>query len=381
MKMENNQANLTNDNDSEIARLSEIVNTAKANKDYPTAISACEKLANEFDYFGYKIELPRLYYENGDYEKAIAYVDNWFEKIKEDTAAIGFIIPQIGINKLLALKKLSRTQEAKQTADLICAISKDVIANMKRNYGENCDTSLQETPMAVALGEIGEIYFEQRDYKKAGEYFGDANRIRLTYISAYYSGCCFLYGLSVSQNIKGAKEYLNVIANVDPNTDGITNRDKEFIGKACIMLSVIYTSQTEYKDPQKAQQYLQKARDMGCLVSDAEIQKAIENIPKTTQPVSTAKKSGGCYVATCVYGSYDCPQVWTLRRYRDSVLAESTFGRLFIRIYYAISPTAVKYFGKFFWFHRLFKTPLDKLVRHLQKEGIEDTPYQDRKEV
>ena len=30
-----------------------------------------------------------------------------------------------------------------------------------------------------------------------------------------------------------------------------------------------------------------------------------------------AKSSGGCYVATAVYGSYDCPQVWTLRRYRD----------------------------------------------------------------
>ena len=27
--------------------------------------------------------------------------------------------------------------------------------------------------------------------------------------------------------------------------------------------------------------------------------------------------SGGCYVATAVYGSYDCPEVWVLRRYRD----------------------------------------------------------------
>ena len=25
----------------------------------------------------------------------------------------------------------------------------------------------------------------------------------------------------------------------------------------------------------------------------------------------------GCYIATCVYGSYDCPQVQTLRRFRD----------------------------------------------------------------
>ena len=31
----------------------------------------------------------------------------------------------------------------------------------------------------------------------------------------------------------------------------------------------------------------------------------------------------GCYVATSVYGSYDCPEVWTLRRFRDEVLADT----------------------------------------------------------
>ena len=30
--------------------------------------------------------------------------------------------------------------------------------------------------------------------------------------------------------------------------------------------------------------------------------------------------SGPCYVATAVYGSYDCPEVWTLRRFRDVCL-------------------------------------------------------------
>ena len=50
----------------------------------------------------------------------------------------------------------------------------------------------------------------------------------------------------------------------------------------------------------------------------------------------------GCYVATCVYGSYDCPEVWTLRRYRDEHLAKSVFGRVFIRCYYSISPCIVK---------------------------------------
>lgn len=54
---------------------------------------------------------------------------------------------------------------------------------------------------------------------------------------------------------------------------------------------------------------------------------------------------GGCHVATCVYGSHDCPQVWSLRRFRDDTLAKNIFGRAFIRTYYAISPTIVRWFG------------------------------------
>ena len=87
--------------------------------------------------------------------------------------------------------------------------------------------------------------------------------------------------------------------------------------------------------------------------------------------------SGGCYVATCVYGSYDCPQVWTLRRYRDESLAKHWYGRAFIRAYYAISPTAVKLFGKTSWFKKLWKNKLDKMVKKLQDSGVESTPYND----
>lgn len=55
--------------------------------------------------------------------------------------------------------------------------------------------------------------------------------------------------------------------------------------------------------------------------------------------------TGGCYVATAVYGSYDCPPVWTLRRFRDFTLSKTWYGRTFIRTYYIISPTLVKWFG------------------------------------
>lgn len=96
--------------------------------------------------------------------------------------------------------------------------------------------------------------------------------------------------------------------------------------------------------------------------------------------VNTSSNSGccgGCYVATCVYGSYDCPEVWTLRRYRDKTLGATWYGRLFIRMYYAISPTIVKVFGKTKWFKKMWKSVLDKKVKRLQNKGFEDTPYSD----
>jgi len=88
--------------------------------------------------------------------------------------------------------------------------------------------------------------------------------------------------------------------------------------------------------------------------------------------------SGGCYVATAVYGSYDCPQVWTLRRYRDYKLAETWYGRAFIHTYYAISPTLVKWFGHTDWFKKMWRGRLDSMVNRLNSEGVENTPYQDR---
>ncbi len=93
---------------------------------------------------------------------------------------------------------------------------------------------------------------------------------------------------------------------------------------------------------------------------------------------SSNQQSGGCYVATAVYGSYDCPQVWTLRRYRDHTLSKTWFGRVFIHIYYAISPTLVKWFGNTKWFKKMWRGKLDRMVSNLQSKGIESTPYEDR---
>ena len=95
--------------------------------------------------------------------------------------------------------------------------------------------------------------------------------------------------------------------------------------------------------------------------------------PATAKPVSQK----GCYVATAVYGSYDCPEVWVLRRFRDTNLSSSWCGRMFIRMYYFISPSFVKIFGNKKWFNYNLKKVLDSFVVTLRNKGFSDTPYHD----
>lgn len=105
------------------------------------------------------------------------------------------------------------------------------------------------------------------------------------------------------------------------------------------------------------------------------------SLPSNLIPPSKGGKgaeTNGCYIATCVYGSYDCPQVWTLRRFRDYTLDETWYGRLFIKCYYAISPTLVKWFGETTWFRRFWKSKLDKMVSYLNSKGMDDTNYNDK---
>lgn len=99
---------------------------------------------------------------------------------------------------------------------------------------------------------------------------------------------------------------------------------------------------------------------------------------KSKVPISTTNTPANCYIATCVYGSYDCPEVWTLRRFRDDILDETWYGRVFIKCYYAISPTLVKWFGNQKWFRSFWKSRLDTMVSNLNQQGVKDTQYQDK---
>ena len=91
--------------------------------------------------------------------------------------------------------------------------------------------------------------------------------------------------------------------------------------------------------------------------------------------IEIVPSKGACYVATAVYGSYDCPQVWVLRRFRDEVLLPMCCGRLFVKTYYAVSPTLLKHFGNNTIFKTFCITILDLFIKRLKIKGFSDKPY------
>lgn len=76
----------------------------------------------------------------------------------------------------------------------------------------------------------------------------------------------------------------------------------------------------------------------------------------------------GCFIATMVYGHYNASEVLVLRRFRDECLIPYFAGRVFVNLYYAISPYMVKVFRNNRFINACFKSMLDPLVAVIAKK-------------
>ena len=78
---------------------------------------------------------------------------------------------------------------------------------------------------------------------------------------------------------------------------------------------------------------------------------------------------GGCFVATVCYGSYECPEVLVLQRFRDDVLLSRSCGKIVVALYYRLSPSLAA------WLRRrpalagiVRRAVLDRLVHRLRRK-------------
>ena len=201
-----------------------------------------------------------------------------------------------------------------------------------------------------------------------------------------------LAGIGVSA-MQGVANGDNVTRNlyINLSTQALTLKlkiDEKYITEHEDMQSSITTLANLYVDMCKADVERLSVYGSKLLPEAIEARQSTLNLFKKGLPEDKASEvndegvksnnNNGCYIATCVYGSYDCPQVWTLRRFRDYTLDETWYGRLFIKCYYTISPTLVKWFGNTKWFRKFWKSKLDKMITDLNNKGIENTWYHDK---
>ena len=166
-----------------------------------------------------------------------------------------------------------------------------------------------------------------------------------------------------------------VAKNLEQGIYWLTKAAEQRNSGAQYSLGCNYVNEKEIRDLEKARYWFNKVEEGFYCFEEA--QKALAQLDKGAKSIKNEYNKGNCYVATCVYGSYDCPEVWTLRRFRDNILSSSWFGRCFINIYYTIGPKVVNLFGNTKWFNGLWKPILDKFVRKLQNRGIDSSPYSD----
>ena len=214
-------------------------------------------------------------------------------------------------------------------------------------------TGLTSITIPNSVTSIGE------DHKNAAyrpHYDGPSNYYEIGSSSGAFYGCTGLTSITIPNSVRFIGD--DTFRDCTGLTSITIPNSVRFIGddafRDCTHLTTVYASE-EWK----------KAHwpDIPCLASYK---------PKPEQ------SNSGCYIATAVYGSYDCPQVWTLRRFRDDTLAETWYGRTFIRVYYSISPTLVKWFGHCAWFQKMWRGRLDRMVADLNAKGVESTPYNDK---
>ncbi len=92
----------------------------------------------------------------------------------------------------------------------------------------------------------------------------------------------------------------------------------------------------------------------------------------TASTTSKSNSSSGCFIATAVYGSEHANEVIILKEFRDNWLQKTPWGKMFVKIYYSLSPPIANQLTKHSTLKQITKriivVPVLKLAKHLQRK-------------
>jgi hypothetical protein len=175
----------------------------------------------------------------------------------------------------------------------------------------------------------------------------------------------------MERNNLDISEELNELKKLDENsTDPLTQAYIADVKRnAAIKMSIRGIAEGNMNEAENWKAEVEKQE----AIRDRHLSKGLKDTPSqggSSRPYTqnNSNSSGGCYIATAVYGSYDSPQVMVLRRYRDERLSKNIFGRLFIKAYYRLSPTVAKRLATAKRTNNFIRMLLDKIVFGVSKK-------------
>ena len=96
---------------------------------------------------------------------------------------------------------------------------------------------------------------------------------------------------------------------------------------------------------------------------------AYKILDKTDVTSKFGIKESGCFIATATLGDYNHPVVLDLRKFRDDYLLKNIIGKIFVKIYYNLSPSLSKFISKYKLLRilslNLLITPLHRLIKKI----------------
>jgi tetratricopeptide (TPR) repeat protein len=299
-------------------------------------------------------------YDDGGLEAAIGYLDNCIQKeqnFPEAYFARGILLLEIAGDSQKALKDFEKAIMLAPNDPELHFQRGMVYANLNEPDKALVDFSKiieLDASHATAYSNRASIYLRMKEPQKAVDDCAKAIELSSGDVEPYYNrGIAYA---NMGELAKALEDYNKVIELAPENTEAYAKR--------AFLHSQLGNTQDAIRDFEK---FLEL--DPGNAKATM-VQEAIRELKgdSASSSSTSSKASGGCYIATAVYGSYDAPEALCLRRFRDEVLAPSVLGRLFISLYYSFSPSIAERLKKVQHINMFVRKVLDKVVAKLNRK-------------